>query len=138
MKIINAQSPALFELASEKLGGFYRHEKGDKVLTASSEGRILGQAVFSDITIGVKTEISVWFDRNRGLAGRAFLKAMFQVAFREWHCIRVSAVTRESNVAAQRALVAMGFVFEAPLVAWFGNEPGWMFRMLRDDCAWLK
>jgi RimJ/RimL family protein N-acetyltransferase len=138
LKILNSQSTALFELASEKLDSFYRHEHGDRVLTAYGSDRILGQAIYSGIAVGVKAEIGIWFDSRRGLSGRTFLHAAFAVPFVEWHCKRLTAVTRESNVKAQRALVAMGFLFEAPLEAWFGNEPGWMYRLLRAECRWLK
>jgi RimJ/RimL family protein N-acetyltransferase len=138
LKILNSQSTALFELASEKLDSFYRHEHGDKVLSGYTSRAIVCQAVFSGIALGKNCEVSVWSDSSRGLSGRSFLRAMFHVAFNEWHCVRLTAVTRESNAKAQRALAAMGFTFEAPLEAWFGDEPGWMFRMLRHECAWLK
>ena len=139
MHVLNAQSPALFLHASEKLGGHYRHERGDKVLTAiGSAGAIAGQAVFTDIAPGIKAEISVWFDRQHAVGGRTFLRNVFHVAFVEWRCKRLSAVTRNSNVDAQRALRKMGFAFEATLQAWFGDESGRMYRMLADECRWLK
>lgn len=135
---LNSQSPALFLLASEKLGGHFRHEQGDKVLTAASADGIHGQAVFTDIAPGVKAEVSMWFDRNHAMGGRTFLRNVFHIVFNEWKCKRLTAITRESNTDAQRALAKMGFKFEAPLQAWFGDEPGWMFRMLREECRWLK
>jgi RimJ/RimL family protein N-acetyltransferase len=138
MHTLNAQAPALFLHASEKLGGHFRHERGDKVLTAISGGVIAGQAIFTDIAPGIKAEVSMWFDRERAGGGRTFLRNVFHVAFSEWKCKRLSAVTRQSNTDAQRALVKMGFQFEAPLEAWFGDEPGWMFRMLAAECRWLK
>lgn len=138
MHTLNSQAPALFLHASEKLGGHYRHERGDKVLTAMSAAGIHGQAVFTDIAPGIKAEISLWFDRDHAMGGRTFLRNVFHVAFSEWHCKRLSAVTRESNLDAQRLLVKSGFLFEAPLEAWFGDEPGWMYRMLASECRWLK
>jgi RimJ/RimL family protein N-acetyltransferase len=138
MYVWNDQSPALFLHASEKLGGHFRHEEGDKVLTAASAEGIHGQAVFSDISVGTKAEFSVWFDRAHAMGGRTFLRNVFHIAFVEWRCKRLTAVTRESNTDAQRALVKMGFLFEAPLEAWFGDEPGWMYRMLKEECRWLK
>ncbi len=138
MHTLNAQSPALFLHASEKLGGHYRHERGDKVLTAANSDGIHGQAVFTDIAPGIKAEVSIWFDRRYAGGGRTFLRNVFHVVFREWKCRRLYAVTRESNLDAQRALVKLGFVFEAPLEAWFGDEPGWMYRMLAAECRWLK
>lgn len=138
MHTINAQSPALFLHASEMLGGHFRHERGDKVLTAISADGIQGQVVFTDIAPGVKAEMSCWFNRGHAVGCRTFIRNVFHVAFNEWRCKRLSAVTRESNTDAQRALVKLGFQFEAPLQAWFGDEPGWMYRMLAAECRWLK
>lgn len=138
MKVCNSQSTALFELASDKLGNFYRHERGDRVLTATSHGRISGQCVYSAINLGVKAEISVWFDTARGLAGRSFIQAMFTVPFVEWKCLRLTAITRASNLRAQQALLDLGFTFDAPLRAWFGNESGWCFGMLPGECRWIR
>lgn len=138
MHVLNSQSPALFLHASEKLGGHYRHDRGDKVLTAIGADGIQGQAVFTDIAPGVKAEVSVWFNRQHAGGGRTFLRNVFHVAFVEWHCKRLSAVTRNSNVDAQRALSKMGFEFEATLQAWFGDESGRMYRMLAAECRWLK
>lgn len=138
MHTLNSQAPALFLHASEMLGGHYRHERGDKVLTAMSADGIQGQAVFTDIAPGIKAEFSVWFNRAHAGGCRTFMRNVFHVAFNEWRCKRLSAVTRESNTDAQRALVKLGFQFEAPLEAWFGDEPGWMYRMLAAECRWLK
>jgi RimJ/RimL family protein N-acetyltransferase len=138
MYTLNSQSPALFLHANEKLGGHFRHEQGDKVLTAMSARGIHGQAVFTDIAPGVKAEVSIWFDRAHAAGGRTFLRNVFHVVFTEWRCKRLTAVTRESNVDAQRALAKLGFQFEAPLDAWYGDEAGWIFRMLPAECRWLK
>lgn len=139
MFVLNAQSPALFLHASEKLRGHYRHERGDKVLTAmNADGGIHGQAVFTDIAPGIKAEVSLWFDRGHAAGSRTFVRNVFHIVFREWKCRRLTAVTQESNADAQRLLLKLGFQFEAPLEAWFGDEPGWMYRMLAAECRWLK
>lgn len=137
MFVWNNQSPALFQLANEKLGGHFRHEHGDKVLTLASPSGVHGQAIFSDIAPGIKAELSMWFDRQHAGGGRTFLRNVFHVAFVEWRCRRLTAATRESNTNAQRALLKLGFRFEAPLEAWYGDESGWMFRLLKEECRWL-
>jgi RimJ/RimL family protein N-acetyltransferase len=137
MFVLNDQSPALFLLASEKLDGHYRHARGDKVLTSASAAGVHGQAIFTDVAPGIKAELSLWFDRRHASGGRTFLRNVFHVLFVEWDCRRATAVTRESNVDAQRALAKLGFKFEAALEAWYGDEAGWMFRLLREECRWL-
>lgn len=138
MRIDASQSPALFLLASHRLGGHYRAELNHKLLTAISPAGVIAQAVFTGIAPGIKAELTAWARPDRGLAGRHFLRTVFDVAFRQWKCQRLHAVTRESNTTAQRALIDSGFLFEAPLKQWFGDEDGWMFRMLAHECQWLK
>jgi RimJ/RimL family protein N-acetyltransferase len=140
--IDTSQSAALFKLANERLGGHFSHEKGHKVMTLLGQRGIESQAVFTNVHPGAKAELSLWAAGNRGLAGRRFMRAICRVVFGyadgQWGCARLHAVTRESNTRAQRALIGMGFTFEASLKNWFGDEPGLMFRMLRGECRWLK
>jgi len=137
-----SQSPALFALASERLGGHYRHDWNHKVLTLIGERGIVSQAVFTGISPGVKAELTMWSDPARGLGGRHFIRTIFAVVFGyadgQWGCDRLHAVTRKSNVVAQKALLDLGFVFESSHEAWFRSEEGLMFRMLRRECRWLR
>lgn len=141
MHVDATQSPALFRLASERLGGHYRHEWNHKVLTLIGERGIVSQAVFTGISPGVKFELSMWAHRAIGLGGRHFIRSIFRVGFGladgQWRCQRATAITRASNADAQRALIKLGFTFETDLGRWFGAEDGMCFRMYREDCKWL-
>jgi hypothetical protein len=138
MRIDVSQSPALFALASERLGGHYRAELNHKLISVISPAGVLAQAVFTGIAPQIKAELTMWARPDRGLAGRLFLRTVFNVVFHQWQCKRLHAVTRESNLQAQRALNDAGFLHEATLRAWFGAEDGLMFRMLATECQWLK
>lgn len=138
MHVDATQSPALFRLASERLGGHYRHEWNHKVLTLIGTQGIVSQAVFTSISPEVKFELTMWAKpAARGLGGRHFIRSIFQVGFMEWGCLRATAITRATNEKAQRALVQLGFTFETDLGRWFGAEDGMCFRMYREDCRWL-
>lgn len=137
MHVDATQSPALFRLASERLGGHYRHELGHKVLTLIGERGIVAQAVFTGTSPGIKFELTMWAHRAMGLGGRHFIRTIFRVGFVEWKCLRATAITRASNADAQRALIKLGFTFETDLGRWFGAEDGMCFRMYREDCKWL-
>ena len=137
MHVDATQSPALFRLASERLGGHYRHEWNHKVLTLIGSRGIVSQAVFTSISPEVKFELTMWAHRAMGLGGRHFIRTIFRVGFVEWKCLRATAITRASNAAAQCALVKLGFTFETDLGRWFGAEDGMCFRMYREDCKWL-
>ena len=137
MHVDATQSPALFRLASERLGGHYRHELGHKVLTLIGARGIVAQAVFTGTSPGIKFELTMWAHRAMGLGGRHFIRTIFRVGFVEWKCLRATAITRATNEKAQRALVQLGFTFETPLKHWFGAEDGMCFYMLRHDCRWI-
>lgn len=137
MHVDATQSPALFRLASERLGGHYRHELGHKVLTLIGARGIVAQAVFTGTSPGIKFELTMWAHRAMGLGGRHFIRTIFRVGFVEWKCLRATAITRASNADAQRALIKLGFTFETPLKHWFGAEDGMCFYMLRHDCRWI-
>jgi hypothetical protein len=138
MWIDPSQSPALFKLASEKLGGHYCHEWNHRLLTVMSRSGVLAQAVFTGITPGVKCELSMWAEADHGLAGRRFARQICKSAFVDLGCKRMHAVTRESNTHTQVVLQKMGFVAEARLEAWFGHEHGLMFKMMLPNCRWLS
>lgn len=138
MHVDATQSPALFRLASERLGGHYRHEWNHKVLTLIGTQGIVSQAVFTSISPEVKFELTMWAKpAARGLGGRHFIRSIFQIGFIQWNCKRATAITRASNADAQRALIKLGFTFETPLRAWFGAEDGMCFYMLRHECRWI-
>lgn len=138
MHIDASQSPVLFELASERLGGTYRHDWNQRILSAIVDGKVAAQAVLTNICPGVKCELSMWVEREHGLAGRQFLRQLFYTAFIDLKCKRVHAVTRMHNPRARATLEKMGFVPEANLERWFDDDHGVMFKMLLPDCRWLK
>ena len=142
MHVDATQSPALFRLASERLGGHYRHDWNQKILTLIGTQGIVSQAVFTSISPEVKFELTMWATpAARGLGGRHFIRSIFRVGFGladgQWGCQRATAITRATNEKAQRALVQLGFTFETPLKHWFGAEDGMCFYMLRHDCRWI-
>lgn len=137
MHIDTSQALPLFELASQRLGGFYRPERGHKVMTLIGAKAVVAQAIFSNFRPGVKFELSMWSDASRGLGGRRFIQAVFTVGFEQWGCLAAYAFARAGNSKSLRALSALGFRREASLPHWFGDEAGECFCMLRKDCKWL-
>jgi hypothetical protein len=138
VKIIEIQAPALFEFASAKMAGHFRHEAGHRLLTLMAEDGIAAQAVFTSVAPTMKAEVHVWTDGKHGLACFSLLARVIRYAFDELQCVRLQTVARASNLRAHSAIVRAGFEFEAPMKCWYGTEDGWMFRMLRHDCRWLK
>lgn len=138
MIVSGDQRPEWFALAGGLLGQDYRHDLGHKVITAvGADGKPTAFAVLTDVVPGMRAEVTVWAKRSRGLAGRAFLQAVFGTVFTQWRCRRLTAIVRKDNVPSVRAVVALGFHFETPLKAWFGDADGLCFYMLPADCRWL-
>lgn len=133
------QSPALFELASKRLGGHYRKDLGHAILSAISPAGVVAQAVLTGICPGVKCELTLWAERDHGLAGRRLLRQVCHVAFIQFQCKRMHAVTGLNNRRAQAVLKKMGFEVEAYLEAWFGTDHGVMFKMMLPSAErWLQ
>jgi hypothetical protein len=80
MMIDASQSPALFRLASERLQGTYRADWDHKILSVISPKGVLAQAVFTDIVVGLRAELSMWIEPEHGLAGRRFLRQVCKAA----------------------------------------------------------
>jgi hypothetical protein len=59
-----------------------------------------------------------------------FIRAIATVCFADFEVSRVTAITRESNRAAILALRRAGFVLEATMPSFFGDEEGLQFRLL--------
>lgn len=136
--VIIEQSPELFITASVILGQDYRHELGHKVIAQVGAAGLLVLAVLTDIVPGMRAELTLWSRSSRGCAGRDFLRAVFGTVFNEWRCVRLSAVIAASNRPSHRGAVALGFVPEARLERWFGDEDGVIYRMYRERCRWIK
>lgn len=137
MLIDASQSPALFRLASERLQSTYRAEWDHKILSVISPSGVLAQAVFTDILVGVRAELSVWIEPEHGLAGRRFLRQVCKTAFVDFRCQRLHAVTKLGNRQVQALLQKMGFVVEAHLERWYPDDHGIMFKMMLPHCRWL-
>lgn len=137
MRISVAQDEAAFEEASRLLGGHFSHARGHKVMSArAADGSILAYAVFTGIG-DHKAELSFWSAGAHGCGGRAFLRAVFDVAFKQWRLRRLSAWIRVSNRKSHDAARALGFIPEAQAMRWFGDEDGILYFMFPEHCKWL-
>lgn len=136
--VLTQQSPELFLTASALFEQDYRHELGHKVIAQVGHAGLLVLAVLTDIVPGIRAELTIWSRSSRGLAGREFLRAVFGVVFKEWRCLRLSAVIATRNRPSHRGAVALGFVPEARLERWFGDDDGVIYRMYRERCRWIK
>ena len=79
-------------------------------------------------------ELTVW-STPKGLS-RLFIRHCLEYPFIQANRRRVNAVV--SDPIVYDYLVRLGFTPEAVLKNWFGNKDGLMFRLLKEDCKWLK
>lgn len=132
-----SQSPALFRLASERLNATFKPELDHKILTAISPSGVIAQAVFTDIVVGLRAELSLWANPVHGLWGRQLIRQVCKTAFIDFRCKRLHACTRVGNRQAQATLQKMGFVIEAHMERWYPDDDGLMFKMMLPNCRWL-
>lgn len=137
MLIDATQNPALFRLASDRLRATYRADLGHKILSLISPSGVIAQAVFTDIVVGLRAELSMWAADQHGLAGRRLIRQVCKTAFIDFQCKRLHAVTRHGNRRAQDVMIKMGFVPEANLEGWYHDDHGVMFKMTLPMCRWL-
>lgn len=136
--IITAQQDRhLFEDASARLGGHYRHELGHKIIAAlRDDGAPVAYAVLTGVG-PYKAELTVWSSCQHGMGGRRFLHAVFSTVFVQWGCARLSAFIRVSNKKSRRAAEALGFRPETLLLRWFGTEDAVVYCMFKEHCRWI-
>ena len=78
-------------------------------------------------------ELTVW-STPKGVS-RLFIRKCLEYPFVQAGRRRVNAIVSDTVVYGY--LVRLGFTPEAVLKNWFGDKDGLMFRLLREDCAWL-
>lgn len=138
MIVSGEQRPEFFADASARLGGHFRHEHGHKIIAAlASDGRPLAYAMFTGLGEH-KAELSVWSSGLHGCGGRSFLRAVFRTAFVQWRLKRLSAFIRASNRRSHDAARDLGFIQEATVQRWFGDEDGVLYLMFPEHCRWIR
>lgn len=137
MPVVGEQRAEFFEDASRLLGGHFSHARGHKVIAyLADDGRALAYAVFTGLGEH-KAELTVWAEGLRGCGGREFLRAVFRTAFVQWRLKRLSAFIRVSNRRSHDAARDLGFIPEAQVSRWFGDEDGVLYFMFPEHCRWL-
>lgn len=129
------QNPAWLEFANKVLGvGF---DVAQAVwITHLVDDKPVAVAVYNRFS-AYNCEMSIATDGGRRWASRAFLRSCYLYPFVQLGLKRVSAVVEEKNTKSLTLCRKLGHAEEARLMAWFGEQDGILFRMMKEDCKWL-
>lgn len=126
--------PAHLQLANEKLGTNFNPTQVMWRTLLKADLTPQAVIIFSDWTPWCCEVSGVVLEK--GCVTRFFIHSCAEYAFR--HVGRVNAVVRADNKEVLALLPRLGFTQEAVLRQWYGEQDGVLFRMLRDQCKWLR
>jgi len=102
----------------------------------SSEDRTkMAAVVFSDYN-GSNIEATIYADK--GGATRGVIRYVAQYVFGQLKCRRLTVRTKKRNKAVLKLAPRLGFKYETVLVRYYPDDDAVVFRMLREDCKWIK
>lgn len=102
---------------------------------AAEDGRPLMAAVFNGFN---GANIDLTMVAEPGGITRAAIQFLARHAFQTNGCRRVTVRTTKRNKKALRAAARAGFTYEGVSRGYFPAGDAVVFRMLKDECRWLK
>lgn len=132
-----AQEPAWLDWASEVL-----KVKFDPS-AAAWIARLRGDATPHAVVVYTRfspfnCEMSIASDGDVRWGSREFMRVCYSYPFIQCNLNRITVVVEEDN---ERSLVMcrkLGHVQEGVLKQWFGTKDGIVFRMLKEECRWIR
>ena len=96
------------------------------------EKRPLCAAIFNDFN-GSNIEVTLVAERMT----RGALRYIAQYVFGTCGCRRLSARAKKRNKRSLRFMKRVGFTYEAVLKRYYQDDDAVLFRMFKEECAWL-
>lgn len=75
---------------------------------------------------------------DKRAVSREFLFFCFWYAFEQCGCRRITALVNEDNLTSIKSIEHLGFTREATLIDAAPNGDVIVFRMIKEDCTWLR
>ena len=137
MRVDDQQLPAYFEFASKVLGETFEYGPCKCLANLHDDGSIAAVVIYAHMS-DFNCVLHVASDGSRRWLSQEFLYWVFAVPFEQWGKVRVTGLVAESNKAALRLDLGLGFVVEGRIRRAFGNDDGILLGMLREECRALK
>jgi len=102
----------------------------------NSEGRLVGGLLFNDYN-GQNIEVTAY---GPGAVTKESVGAMFNYAFVQLGCWRLTARTRRSNHTMRELLTRLGFKHEGIQQGYWGRSKAndcFLYGMTRQNCKWI-
>lgn len=101
----------------------------------ADDGRGLAAVVVNDYN-GANCELTIVADK--GGFTRSVLHHIASHVFNKLGCRRATVRTKKSNKPLLRAITRYGFTYENVARHFYHDDDAVVFRMLRDECRWIK
>lgn len=108
----------------------------DRVISVTSEGKLLGGNVYAGYT-GASIHLHM-AGFAPSWASRDFLWAAFDYPFNQLGCKKVFGQVPETNTRALEIDLKLGFKIEARIEDVFPDGACLVLSLAREDCRWLK
>lgn len=133
--ICTEQRQEFFDFANAKLNADFSPLKS-RCISVVDGNYILGVVVMDRFS-KYACEINIASDAPRFFT-KSFIKLVFSYLFEKCGIIRVTALAKEHNKRSIKLIKGVGFIEEARLKLGFGDQDAFVFRMLKDECRWIK
>lgn len=135
IKLILHDKNRVSEWAKEQIGGGIGW-KNFQAFGFELDKEIVGAVIFSeytgnDIHASVASTNPCWWHRR-------YLRMLYEYAFEQCGCARISALVNENNAKSLKLVRGLGFQEEGRLRRYFNPQDGIVFGQLRSECKWLK
>lgn len=137
-RIIVGKDDYVGEFVMKQVGGSWQHGRGTAIgLEDTETGELLGGVAAEDYN-GSNCFITMASNGSKNWGSRAFIEFVFDYLFNQIGCRRVTGLVNSTNPVAIEINRKLGFECEAVLWDACPNGHVYVFRMLKEDCKWLK
>ena len=100
------------------------------------DGKLIAGIIFNNI----RPNIDVWltiYATDKRWCNRRVLRCVFNLAFNQMGCRRVSLCVSKDNEVSKRLVEGLGFVYEGLLRQYRDNgDDCYLYGMLKNECKW--
>lgn len=129
------QKKEFFQFINDRLNSDFEPEKS-RCIAVTEGDKILGVFVASRFT-SYSCELSLAADSPRFLS-RKVMMILSHYLFVTCGIIRVTSIVKEHNHRSLKLTRGVGFIEEARLKKGGGDQDTILFRMLKEECKWIK
>ena len=102
---------------------------------ATNEKKPICVVLFNEYN-GANIELTIYADR--GMVTRTVIRYLAEYVFNQLKCRRLTVRTKKRNKSVLKLAPRLGFKYENVVSRYFPDDDAVVFRMLREDCKWIR